>query len=143
MAREVKFAALMRVSCPSYGCAGSQLEATSPQAFTGHFGCMLDQRKGHLVKVSPPALGQGLWDWSRVPFFVHKVCRIFIGIGARKYSHFPQPANGTLDRQDLYRFVLRLTQTMHSHLVYIRLQKTFKALYDWDNTTFARRGGRE
>ncbi|KAI1781579.1 hypothetical protein LXA43DRAFT_1105676 [Ganoderma leucocontextum] len=49
------------------------------------FGCTLDQRKGNLLKVTPPLLGHGMWYWARLPFFVHK------------------PVNGTLSREDLFK----------------------------------------
>ena len=44
------------------------------QVFTSYFRCTVHQRKAHLIKVTPPQAGHGIWHWARLPFFVHKVC---------------------------------------------------------------------
>ena len=66
--REAKSAPFINVSGGATNPC-SLLIAFAFQAFRGHFGCDIEDRKNGL-KITPPAKGDTRWHWARDAFFV-------------------------------------------------------------------------
>ena len=101
--REAKSAPFINVSGGATNPC-SLLIAFAFQAFRGHFGCDIEDRKNGL-KITPPAKGNARWHWARDAFFVFvRVVLIFYNV-MHMLTALYQPKEGCLGLQELLRYV--------------------------------------